>query len=465
MGKRLPLGTAIGAALLALTACGGGSGGTPTVAPPGNAAKLSLAAQVGQKAFFDKNLSGGKNMACSGCHDPQYAYGPPNSLSVQLGSDPAQSGARAVPSLRYRESTPAYDDHAANPDGVTLASAGGGFMWDGRAASMAEQVALPLLNPLEMNNASKADVVQAVQNGSYADLFEQAFGADVFADTDTAFADLGTAIQAFETEDLSFHPYSSKYDLNIYNKIGGTLTAAEMRGLVVFHSSAVGNCSACHYAGVNFAGNQGLMTDFTYQALGAPRNDKSIPGNPDPIPANDDPAYYDMGLCGPYRSDHTPAELGTPDPYCGQFKVPVLRNVATRGAFFHNGVFHSLVQVLHFYNTRDTHPEYWYPASGGSGTAQDNPSWALQPTYVPGATVARFNDLPADEQGSVDEEVPLGTGEGGDNTLGGGTQARAAGSAPAMTEQQMSDLICFLNTLSDGYQVPETAPTSGTCVN
>ena len=77
-------------------------------------------AQVGEKAFVDQTLSGGKNMSCSSCHSPQYAYGPPNSLSVQLGSDPTKAGTRAVPSLRYKDATPPYADNAANPDGVTL---------------------------------------------------------------------------------------------------------------------------------------------------------------------------------------------------------------------------------------------------------------------------------------------------------------------------------------------------------
>lgn len=484
MGQKFPLGLVLVSVLLALTACGGGgsvssnAGGTGSTGTGANGSgstgnsttALSLQAQVGQKVFFDRNLSGGRNMACASCHDPQYAYGPPNSLAVQLASDPTRSGVRAVPSLRYKESTPPYDDNAANPDGVTLASAGGGFMWDGRAPTMAAQAALPLLNPVEMDNASKADVVQAVQKGAYADLFAQAFGAGIFANTDSAFDAIGTALQAFETEEISFHPYTSKFDLYVHNKIGGTLTPAELRGLTVFNNPEKGNCAACHYAGVNFNGNQGLMTDFTYQAIGAPRNDRSIPGNPDPIPANDDPAYYDMGLCGPYRTDHAPATAATPDPYCGQFKVPVLRNVATRSVFFHNGVFHSLLQVLHFYDTRDTNPEYWYPSSGGSGTPVDHPGWALQPSHLPGATVAKFNDLPAAQQGSVDEEVPLGSGvTPPDNvnatTLADGVQPRAAGSQPVLSDQDIADLMCFLDTLSDGYQVPASAPASGTCVN
>ena len=479
--RKFPLG-AMSCLLLALTACGGdgggsgqasnGSGGASSPGPgTGTTTTLSLLAQVGEKAFDDQALSGGKNMACSSCHSPQYAYGPPNSLSVQLGSDPTKAGTRAVPSLRYKDATPPYADNAANPDGVTGAAAGGGFMWDGRATTLADQAGMPLLNPLEMNAPSKAFVVLAVQNGAYAALFKQAFGADVFSDTDTAFAALGKAVQAYETEDISFHPYTSKFDLYVHNKIGGKLTAAEERGLRIFNGSDIANCSACHYAGVNFDGNQGLMTDFTYQAIGAPRNDGSIPGNPDPIPANDaDPAYFDLGLCGPLRTDHAPAANGTPDPYCGKFKVPTLRNAATRSVFFHNGVFHSLNQVVHFYNTRDTNPELWYPSTGGSGTPAATPSWALQLTTLPGATVRKFNDLPPAHQGNVDEEVPLGTGTTPpDNvnatTLGDGVQPRAPGSTPAMTDAQIADLVCFLGTLSDGYQPPATAPTSGACVN
>jgi cytochrome c peroxidase len=469
MDRMVPLGMALSVALLALVACQGKSPVATTSSTSGSTAPrtppLSLGAQVGQLAFFDKNLSSGKNMSCASCHDPQYAYGPPNSISVQLGSDVTKVGARAVPSLRYRESTPAYSDDAPNPDGVTSNSPGGGFMWDGRAATLAAQAGMPLLNPLEMNNSSKEAVVKVVQGSTYAGLFKQAFGADVFDNTDAAFDALGRAIQALETEDLSFHPYSSKYDLYVFNKIGGTLTPAERRGEVVFHSTGVANCSGCHYTGANFNGNSGLMTDFTYQALGAPRNDRSIPNNPDPIPANDDPKYFDMGLCGPYRTDHMPATPDAASRYCGMFKVPGLRNAATRGAFFHNGVLHSLDQVVNFYNTRDTNPEYWYPASNdGTGMPQANPGWALQPTHVPGATVRKYNDLPASQQGSVDEEVPMGTGEGGDKTLASGTQPRQPGSTPVMTAQQIADLVCFLGVLSDGYQPPSTPPTTGRCV-
>jgi cytochrome c peroxidase len=94
----------------------------------------------------------------------------------------------------------------------------------------------------------------------------------------------------------------------------------------------------------------------------------------------------------------------------------------------------------------------------------------LQLSVAPGAAVNKFNDIPLNEQSNVDEEVPLGTGTTPpDNvnatTLGAGVLPRAPGSTPSMTDDQIADLICFLGTLSDGYQPPASAPTSGACVN
>ncbi|MGF6416099.1 cytochrome-c peroxidase [Paraburkholderia sp. MM5482-R1] len=484
--------------LSTLAACGGGgssqsastdagTGSTGSSGSTGSAptSKLSAAAQIGQQMFFDKNLSGGKNEACASCHDPAYAYGPPNSLAVQLGSDGVSEGQRAVPSLRYKAMTPAYDDNASNPDGITANAPGGGFMWDGRGKTLADQVALPLLNPIEMNNGSKDAVVQAVKSSSYAAQFTAVYGPAVFGDTDTAFQDIGLALQAYQNEDPSFAPYSSKFDLYANNKIGGTLTPAELRGMNLFNDTDHGaGCVACHFMGANFNGSNALGTDFTYQAIGAPRNDTSIPDNPNPIAANLNASYYDMGLCGPINNgsydSHTPLSatsgagpdpftgVNNPDPYCGRFKVPTLRNVAARSAFFHNGVFHSLEQVVRFYNTRDTNPEYWYPSTGGDSTKlTSNPSYALQPTYAAGATVNMFNDLPAAYQGNIDEELPLGQGQtdAGGTTALNGAQPRAVHSAPQLSDQDVQDVICFLNTLSDGYQPPATQPTSGSCVN
>jgi cytochrome c peroxidase len=437
---------------LTLAACGGhaGGGGGVSAAP---AAKfratppLSLMAQVGQKIFFDKRLSGSGKMSCATCHDPNYAHGPPNDLAVQLGgSDLTTPGLRAVPSLRYKEYTPAYADLLDNPDGISVPGPGGGFTWDGRVNTLAEQAGVPLLSSFEMANASAADVVAKLQAGNYAKLFRQAFGDDAFSNVATAFKDAAAALQAYQLEDSSFHPYSSKFDLYAGNKIGGALTPAEARGLAVFSNPKIGNCSSCHYQGAGLNGSSALFTDFSYEAIGAPRNVH--------VRANLDPAHVDMGVCGPLRSDHTPASPAAPEVHCGMFGAPTLRNVATRKVFFHNGVIHSLEQAIRFYNTRDTNPEIWYPTVGGTPKAGADPAfpkYGLVTTQYEGGTVQKFDDLPAGYRSNIDVQMPL--------------DGRPAGSMPPMTEQNIVDLVCFLGTLTDGYEPPAAPPTSGPCIN
>ena len=142
------------------TAATAGAPASPTAAPAPSST-LSLAAQVGQKMFFDKNLSGSGAMSCASCHDPAHAHAPANDLSVQLGGvHMDQAGLRAVPSLRYKDITPPYADLLDNPDGISVPGPGGGFTADGRADTLAAQARIPLLDPLEMANASSADVVK-----------------------------------------------------------------------------------------------------------------------------------------------------------------------------------------------------------------------------------------------------------------------------------------------------------------
>lgn len=447
----LRAGVSVGLGLL-LAACGpsgpdaaagaGGASSAGTALNPVTA--LGPIAQVGQKMFFDTTLSGSGRMACATCHDPKNAYGPPNDLSVQLGGPELKTaGTRAVPSLRYKDATPPYADLLDNPDGVSVPGPGGGFAWDGRAATLAEQAGIPLLDPNEMANASRADVVKKLQAGAYADLFRQAFGATVFDDTDQAFAAAGKALQAFQLEDVSFHPYSSKFDLYIGNKIGGVLTAAEARGLKVFADPNGGNCASCHYQGAGLNGSTAIFTDFSYEAIGVPRNAA--------IPANADANYADIGLCGPLRGDHAPVKGNT---FCGMFKSPTLRNVATRRSFFHNGIFHSLEQTIRFYNTRDTMPELWYPTDGGKAKETpdpDFPTYGLITTQYVGGKVRKFDDLPAQFVGNIDTQMPL--------------DGRAAHGKPPMSEQDIADLLCFLNTLNDKDTQPAKAPAAGACTS
>jgi cytochrome c peroxidase len=335
---------------------------------------------------------------------------------------------RATPSLRYKEFTPGYADLLDNPDGFSQPGPGGGFAWDGRADSLAEQARAPLLSPFEMANADPAAVVARLRSSTTAPLFGQVFGAAALADDGIAFTKVGLALQSFQLEDPSFHPYNSKYDLYLYKKPGGELTPAEARGLQVFKDPKTGNCSGCHLSEASLDdGAPAQFTDFSYEAIGVPRNPQ--------IPANRDRRYRDLGVCGPLRDDHRQFL-----EYCGLFKTPSLRNVATRRAFFHNGVMHTLEQAVRFYNTRDTRPELWYPTAGGHPKAEpdaDFPGYGLVTTQVVGGTVQKLDDLPAAFRKNLDKQLPL--------------DGRAPGSKPPMSEAQVGDLLCFLQTLTDDF--------------
>lgn len=391
--------------VFALSGCGGGASG-PAASPPvtndSPAPQRSLVAQVGEKIFNDPHLSGSTRMSCATCHDPRFAHGPANNLPVQPGGVfEDQFGLRAAPSLRYLDRSPAFAMLAGHAD-----TASGGFTWDGRADTLAAQARLPFFNVREMANKDQAQLIRNIRAATYGALFAQAFGVQ---DDATALLQVQQALQAFQLEDAAFHPYDSKYDLFLAGK--ARLSNAEQRGLQVFNDPARGNCAACHPA-TGTDGQPPLFTNFGYAALGVPRNKD--------IPDNADPQYFDLGLCGPTRTDVQQ------DAACGLFKTPTLRNVAQRPVLFHNGVMRDLAQAVRFYATRDTQPALWYPLVGG--------------------VVQKFDDLPAKYQPNLTRRAPL--------------DGRAPGSAPAMTEREVLDVVCFLQALSDHYQAG-SAPAAG----
>jgi cytochrome c peroxidase len=361
-------------------------------------------AALGRALFFDKSLSASGSMACSSCHDPAHFYGPPNDLAVQRGGiDGRQSGVRSVPSLRYTQGIPPFTEHYFEDEGDDSIDQGpaGGRTWDGRSQSTHEQAQLPLFSPFEMANRGPDDVVAKVQRAPYAAQFRQAFGDGVFKDKSLAFKGILMSLETFQQSPEDFYPYSSKYDA--YLRGHTTLTQEEARGLAAFNDVNKGNCARCHPSAMRH-GAFPQFTDFGFAAVGPPRNRA--------IPANADDRYYDLGLCGPLRTD-----LKASTQYCGMFRSPSLRNVATRRVFFHNGIFHRLEDVVRFYAERDTQPQQWFPRAADG-------------------TVLKYDDLPRKFHGNVDVEPPFD---------------RHAGDQAALSEQDIRDIVVFLKTLTDGF--------------
>ena len=150
-------------------------------------------------------------------------------------------------------------------------------------------------------------------------------------------------------------------------------------------------------------GSHPLFTDYQYEALAVPRNAEIL--------VNKDPLYFDEGVCGPLRGD-----LAAEARYCGLFKTPTLRNVATRAVYFHNGFFHTLKEALRFYVRRDTDPKLWYPLADTGA-------------------VNKFDDIPVPYRVNADvTDRPLTLQEG---------------AAPTWSEAEIDDVIAFLQTLTD----------------
>lgn len=356
---------------------------------------MSELARLGALAYEERFLSSSGRMSCATCHDPAFFHGPPNARPVQVGG-PLQTefGLRAAPALRYLERQPPFD----------TADLQGGLMADGRADTLEEQVHLPWFSALEFGLENPAELVRRLRHTVWGHEFFAHFGDS--NDNEVIVGQLADAIAAFIREDRRMHPYDSKFDQVASGR--ETFSAAELRGRAVYRDPERGNCAGCH-PDTAADGLPPLFTNFSYAAQGLPRNAQ--------IPANSDPAYFDLGLCGPQRIDlQSRAEL------CGMFRTPGLRNTAMRPSYFHNGAFGSLVEVVEFYNTRDTHPARWYPRVNG--------------------TTRIFNDLPDSLRGNVTREPPFG---------------RPIGTAPPMNPREVSDLVCFLETLTDGH-VAGTVP-------
>ena len=364
----------------------------------------SASAQLGRLLFADPALSASGRQSCASCHDPDNAHAAPRTAGVVMLGGPTldRPGLRTVPSLRYLGDTPQFTRHYYVSTATERHDRGptGGFMRDGRAATLRAQVMLPWFDPAEMANADLASLAGRLRAAPYRAQFLQAFGSDALQSDAGLVARAAEAIEHFELEDPQFHPSSSRYDQFLAGQTA--LTAQELRGLRLFADPAKGNCAECHPYDTGPGGRAPTFTDYSFHALGVPRN-------PD-IPANRAPGFFDLGLCGPRRTD-----LARERRYCGFFKTPSLRNVARRQFLFHNGRFGSLSDAVRFYVERDRRPQLWYP-HGASGAR-------------------RFDDLPAALRDNVNRsDAPLNW---------------RAGMPPALDAVEIEDLVAFLRTLDD----------------
>ncbi len=365
--------------------------------------RAALLREAGRAIFSDTSLSLSGKQSCASCHAPDRRYNPPDARDIEAGGKNLDAFSfRTPPTLTYLNRIPAYNNHyhESDEEGDESVDNGptGGLTWDGRVDGGANQAALPLLAENEMGS-TKATVAAAVRKATYAQKLRDALGADALETDETAFRATVRALGAFEEDYAEFNPYTSKYDAFLTGRTT-TLSAQEKRGLDLFNDENKGNCAQCHISKRALDGGAPAFSDYGLIALGVPRNPN--------IASNKDPKFFDLGACGPLRTDKSS------DPtFCGLFRTPTLRNVALRQTFFHNGKFHNLNDVVDFYVTRDITPARWYGKRGS------------------------YDDLPKQYQANLNRDPPF--------------EDQHPGAKPRLDKQEIDDVVAFMKTLTDGF--------------
>jgi cytochrome c peroxidase len=249
------------------------------VTAPASVEPESPEAVLGGMLFFDDNLSGDSplnngSVSCAFCHSPSMAF--------QDGLVVPDGDTRNTQSLFNRAHT-------------TLQ------FWDGRAASLEEQVLFPLFSPTEMNNHPGNLISTLEDSPQYDGLFEEEYGSGPTVEL------VGKALAAFQRS-LSAPP--SPFD-DYLEGVPNALTESQLRGLQLFTTKA--RCIACHN-GPNFSNEQFHNTGFIEHTV---------------------------------TGDEGRGE--------GKFKTPSLRGISQTAPYMHDGSITTLQEVLDTYSTGGVH--------------------------------------------------------------------------------------------------------------
>ncbi|MCL6415162.1 methylamine utilization protein MauG [Aestuariirhabdus sp. Z084] len=287
--------------------------------------------QLGERLYFDTNLSLNRTQSCASCHSPATGFADPQDNgvdgAVSLGDDGKSLGDRNAPTASYAAHTPLFGQTA---EGVYR----GGQFLDGREADLKGQAGGPPLNPIEMGMPNKQAVVERLQeNPLYVESFKTLFGDQVFASADQAYASMTESIAAFEKTDF-FSPFDSKYDRYLRGEYQPN--QQEELGMTLFFSQQFTNCNQCHQLKKRAMAEGETFSNYEYHNIGVPTNVALREVNGVALD------HQDLGLFQ-HPEVNDPAQKG-------RFKVPTLRNVAVTGPYMHNGIFQDLRTVVLFYN-------------------------------------------------------------------------------------------------------------------
>lgn len=260
----------------------------PTEAPePADNKATEAKIELGKMLYHDPRLSSTGTVSCSSCHNTMLGGedNRPNSMGVN-----GQTGGRSAPT-------------------VWNAAFNAVQFWDGRAASLEDQAAGPVTNPIEMGMKSWDDVIARLESiEGYQKAFDAAFGT-----VSISKANATKAIAAYERTLIT---PNSPYDKFVSGD-SSALTEQQVRGM---NKVAELGCTGCH-SGPAFNG-PGMFQKF-------PINDNAFFA-----------AKYN------FKKDKGLAEVTKKQDDEHLWKVPTWRNIALTAPYFHNGSVKTLDEAV-----------------------------------------------------------------------------------------------------------------------
>ncbi len=249
--------------------------------------------ELGKALYFDPRLSVNGTQSCNSCHN------------VMAGGDDNRAFSQGAEGKLGGRSAPT----------VWNAAFQSVQFWDGRAASLEEQAAGPITNPVEMGMPSAQAAIDRIASiPGYRELFSKAFGS-----SEITMDRITKAIASYERTLIT---PNSPYDRFVKGD-QSALTAEQQQGMDLFAS--VG-CTSCH-SGANFSGpamqpGQGFFMKF--------------------------PVFTDNKYVTQYElmKDKGREEVTGNKADAHKFRVPTLRNVALTAPYFHNGSVKTLDEAV-----------------------------------------------------------------------------------------------------------------------
>ncbi|MGR9054149.1 MAG: cytochrome-c peroxidase [Gammaproteobacteria bacterium] len=260
----------------------------PTVAPaPADNPTTPEKVALGKMLYHDPRLSSTGTVACASCHNTMLGGedNRPNAMGVH-----GQTGGRSAPTV-WNSAFNAVQ------------------FWDGRAASLEDQAAGPVTNPIEMGMKSWDDVVARLKTiEGYQDAFEKAFGKNAISKDNAT-----KAIAAYERTLIT---PNSPYDKYVQGDTSA-LTEQQVRGML---KAVELGCTGCH-SGPAFNG----------------------PGMYQKFPVNSN-GFFEAKYH--FSKDKGRAEVTNKAEDENMWKVPTLRNIALTAPYFHNGSVKTLDEAV-----------------------------------------------------------------------------------------------------------------------